>query len=180
MSCDHPIGRREKKCNQAQHQQSSRKQDFPRLAGCVDWLGRSLRGRRDMARVQWDTGTRSWVYREEVRLKLVGKENPGGLRDPDMQRALADHLRMLDKAKKHPNPERDIEQWRRLIRWVTSRIDASEATNGHADTSVAGDSAASRRLLCPTCSHERLRANGTCVECPVCSSDPNKDPKLQS
>lgn len=56
-----------------------------------------------------------------------------GLRDPDMQRALADHLRAVAEAKKHPNPERDLEQWRRLIRWVTSRIDASETPSEHAD-----------------------------------------------
>lgn len=49
-----------------------------------------------------------------------------GLRDPDMQRALADHLRVLDEAKKHPNPARDREELRRLVKWVQSRIDASE------------------------------------------------------
>lgn len=56
-----------------------------------------------------------------------------GLRDPDMQRALANHLRVLEEAKKHPNPERDLEQWRRLVKWVTSRIDASENPGAHAD-----------------------------------------------
>lgn len=53
---------------------------------------------------------------------MSGVQN-SGLRDPDMQRALAEHLRLRDEAKKHPNPERDREQLRRLVRWVQSRVD---------------------------------------------------------
>ncbi|SLF48531.1 hypothetical protein [Mycobacteroides abscessus] len=49
-----------------------------------------------------------------------------GLRDPDMQRALSEALRARAEATRHPNPERDREQLRRLIRWVQSRVDAAD------------------------------------------------------
>ncbi|MEN4420656.1 hypothetical protein [Mycobacteroides chelonae] len=48
-----------------------------------------------------------------------------GPHDPDMERALVEALIEGDEAKKHPNPEREAAQRKRLSKWVRSRIEAA-------------------------------------------------------
>lgn len=47
---------------------------------------------------------------------------PAALRDADMQRALAGFLRARAESEGYPNPERDREQLRRLVRWAECKL----------------------------------------------------------